>query len=150
MSFVDEQMNIKQMDMMVGGSGDFPQRMLEQTYGTNAPLAFAPTSGSAPKYKNSTAETPSEIIEMKEEQENISDRLDKLETQEEPKKSKNIKGFYKKHHKKIKTGILIGIALYAGYRLFLKGRLKFGSGGHTSQAPMPPMESGGEMQTPEL
>ena len=40
MSFVDEQMNIKQMDMMVGGSGDYPQRMLEQTYGTNAPLAF--------------------------------------------------------------------------------------------------------------
>ena len=150
MSFVDEQINIRQMDMMVGGSGDFPQRMLEQTYRTNAPLAFSSTSGSAPKYKNSTAESPSDIAEMKEEQENISDRLDKLEAQEEPKNSKNIKGFYEKHHKKIKAGILIGIALYAGYRLFLKGRLKFGNGGYNSQAPMPPMESGGDMQTPEL
>ena len=149
MSFIDEQMNIKQMDMMVGGSGDYPQRMLEQTYGTNAPLACEPKSGSTPKYKNSTAESPSEILEMKEEQENLADRLDKLET-EKPEKKKNIKGFWKKHNKKIKTGLLVGIALYAGYRLFLKGRFKFGQGGHATADPMPTMETGGEMQTPSV
>jgi hypothetical protein len=143
MSFVDDQIG-----MMVGGSGDFPQRMLEQTYVSSAPLAFAPTSGSTPKYKNSTAESPSEIREMKEEQENLSDRLDKIES-EAPKKSKNLKDFWKKHHKKIKTGLLVGIALYAGYRLFLKGRFKLGQGGHTPTDPMPPMETGGEMPTPQ-
>jgi hypothetical protein len=144
MSFVDDQIG-----MMVGGSGDFPQRMLEQTYVSSAPLAFAPTSGSTPKYKNSTAESPSQIAEMKEEQENLSDRIDKIEA-EAPKKSKTIKGFYKKHHKKIKTGILIGIALYAGYRLFLKGKFSFGQGGHTQADPMPTMEAGGDMQTPSV
>ena len=86
---------------------------------------------------------------MKEEQENLSDRLDKLES-EKPEKKKNIKGFWKKHNKKIKTGLLIGIALYAGYRLFLKGRLKFGQGGQATADPMPMMEAGGEMQTPSV
>lgn len=148
MSFVNDVNNY--VDPMVGGSGDFPQRMLEQSYGEGAPMAFSPASAAPKSYKKMTqAADTTPISEIKEEQENLSDRLDKLES-DVPTKTKGVKGFYKKHHKKIKTGILVGIALYAGYRLFLKGRLKFGHGGHTSHDPMPPMESGGEMPSPEV
>ena len=137
------------MDLLVGGSQDFPQRMLEQNYAQDAPLAFAPVSGPKESYKKIAEASPAPIEEIKEEQENLSDRLDKLEA-EKAEKPKSAKGFWKKHHKKIKTGILVGIALYAGYRLFLKGRIKFGHGGHASADPMPPMESGGEITRAEI
>ena len=144
MTFVNDQ-----MDLLVGGSQDFPQRMLEQNYAQNSPLAFAPVSGPQKSYKKIAEATPAPIEEIKEEQENLSDRLDKLEA-ETTSKPKSAKGFFQKHQKKIKTGILIGIALYAGYRLFLKGRIKFGHGGHASADPMPPMESGGEITSAEI
>ena len=144
MTFVNDQ-----MDLMVGGSQDFPQRMLEQNYAQNAPLAFAPTSGPQKSHKNIVKASDLPIEEIKEEQENLSDRLDKLEA-ETAEKPKSAKSFWKKHHKKIKTGILVGIALYAGYRLFLKGRIKFGHGGHASADPMPPMESAGEITSAEI
>lgn len=146
MSFVNDQ-----MDMMVGGSNDFPQRVLNESYVQEAPLAFAPTSGpKEKKFKQVVAEQKSSTDEIKEEIQNLNDRLDKIETDNTPApKSKGVKGFLKTHRKKIQTGLLIGIALYAGYRLFLKDRLnfKFGSGGHTPE-PMPSsvgMESGGEI-----
>lgn len=150
MSFVNDVNNY--VEPMVGGSSDFPQRMLNESFAQQAPLAFAPTSGSK-SYKNVAQQAaPSVVEEIQEEQENLSDRLDKLEA-DAPQKTKGVKQFWKKHHKKIKTGILVGIALYAGYHMFLKGRLKFGQGGHSpSPAPMPApeMEAGGEINAGDI
>tara|TARA_B100000927_G_C16318776_1_gene410504 strand:+ start:325 stop:777 length:453 start_codon:yes stop_codon:yes gene_type:complete len=150
MSFVNDVNNV--VEPMVGGSSDFPQRMLNESFVQQAPLAFAPTSGPSKSYKNvSQAADPEPIAEIKEEQENLSDRLDKLEA-EESGKAKNAKQFFKKHHKKIKTAVLIGIAVYAGYRLFLKGRLNFGRGGFSPDPSFdsPSMESGGEITSDQI
>ena len=127
MSFIDDVNNT--MNPMVWGSGDFPQRMLNQSFVQRSPVSFTQASGN-----QQNPAPPSDMDEIKEEQENLSDRLDKLEA-DTPKKSKNVKEFLKKHNKKIKTGILVGIALYAGYRLFLKGKINFRRGG--SVEPMP-------------
>lgn len=150
MSFVNDVNNV--VDPMVGGSSDFPQRMLNESFVEQTPLAFAPTSGPTKSYKNMTkaAEAPA-IDEIKEEQENLSDRLDKLESEGEG-KAKSAKEFWKKHHKKIKTGILVGIALYAGYRLFLKGRFNFGRGGFSPEPSYeaPPMDTAGEITSDQI
>ena len=154
MSFADDQ-----YDVMVGGSNDFPQRVLNESYVQQAPLAFAPTTGPKKSYKKvsgNSEETPSTSVvkEIQDEQQNLSDRLDKLEN-EVPQKTRSAKEFWKKHHKKIKTGLLVGVALYAGYRLFLKDKFsfKFGGGGHTPMDSAPPpmsMESGGEITSGDI
>ena len=151
MSFANDQ-----MDVMVGGSNDFPQRVLNETYVQQAPLAFAPTTGpKEKKYKQVVEAEKSSMDEIKEELQNVSDRLDKMESENvEPARQKGVKGWLKTNRKKIQTGLLIGIALYAGYRLFLKDRInfKFGSGGHTPE-PMPSsmsMESGGEIGSADI
>ena len=146
-------------DAMVGGSNDFPQRVLNESYVQQAPLAFAPTAGPKKTYKkvagdSEVAVSSGAIKDIQEEQQNLSDRLDKLEN-DTPQKTRSAKEFWKKHHKKIKTGLLVGIALYAGYRLFLKDKFsfKFGGGGHTptDYAPQPtPMESGGEITSGDI
>ena len=82
-------------------------------------------------------------------------RLDKLES-EAPKKSKSVKQWAKKNRKKIKVALLVGVALYAGYHLFLKGKLKFGQGGQApdpmppAPAPAPQMETGGEIDSGDI
>lgn len=151
MSFVDDVNNLT--DPLVGGSGDFPQRMLNEGMG-GGQLAFAPTP--SPSYRNMAQQpAPSPISEIKEEQENLSDRLDKLES-EAPKKSKSVKQWAKKNRKKIKVALLVGVALYAGYHLFLKGKLKFGQGGQApdpmppAPAPAPQMETGGEIDSGDI
>ncbi len=151
MSFVNDQMNV-----LVGGSNDFPQRALNETYANEAPLAFAPSAGpKEKKYKQVVEAQKSSVDEIKEELQNVTDRLDKMESENvEPARQKGAKGWFKTHRKKIQTGVLIGFALYAGYRLFLKDRFnfKFGMGGHTPE-PMPSsmgMESGGEIGSADI
>lgn len=147
MSFIDDVNNT--MNPMVGGSGDYPQRMLNESFVQQNPLAFSQASGPAPK----NVAGPSPLDEVKEEQENLSDRLDKLEA-DTTKKPKSAKEFWKKHSKKIKTGVLVGIALYAGYRLFLKGKLNFGRGGSTEPmpqaAPAPAADPAGEINSADI
>ena len=64
MSFVDDVNNLT--DPLVGGSGDFPQRMLNEGRG-GGQLAFAPTP--SPSYRNMAQQpAPSPISEIKEEQ----------------------------------------------------------------------------------
>jgi hypothetical protein len=151
MSFVNDVNNV--VEPMVGGSSDFPQRMLNESIVQQAPLAFAPTNGPKKQYKNVVkAAEPTEIEDIKEEQENLSDRLDKLESDATPTKSKNLKDFWKKHHKKVKTAVLIGIAAYAGYRLFLKGKISFGRGGYSPEPSFdaPPMAEHGEITSDQI
>lgn len=148
---------MNQYDGIVGQSQDFPQRILNQTYGQSAPapLAFSESSGPSKKsYKQMAEEVKSDTIaDIQDEQENLSDRLDALEAKTEQKKRKTVKEFWNANHRKVKIAIAVGAALYLGYRLFLKDKInfKFGGGG---QAPMPsdpmPMESGGEISSADI
>ena len=87
MSFANDQ-----MDVMVGVN-DFPQRVLNETYVQQAPLAFAPTAGpKEKKYKQVVEAEKSSMDEIKEELQNVSDRLDKMESENvEPARQKGCK-----------------------------------------------------------
>ena len=117
---------MNQYDGIVGQSQDFPQRILNQTYGQSAPapLAFSESSGPSKKsYKQMAEEVKSDTIaDIQDEQENLSDRLDALEAKTEQKKRKTVKEFWNANHRKVKIAIAVGAALILRVQVVPQGQ----------------------------